>query len=70
MYFRYRKTFDNKLKDGRKQLVLTLDKELQFIVRNELLNAQNIFKNMGGTGILMNVNNGEILSLVQFQTLI
>ena len=58
------KTFDNKLKDGRKQLVLTLDKELQFIVRNELLNAQNIFKNMGGTGILMNVNNGEILSLV------
>ena len=58
------KTFDNKLKDGRKQLVLTLDKELQFIVRNELLNAQNIFKNIGGTGILMNVNNGEILSLV------
>ena len=58
------KTFDNKLKDGRKQLVLTLDKELQFIIRNELLNAQNIFKNIGGTGILMNVNNGEILSLV------
>ena len=58
------KTFDNKLKDGRKQLVLTLDKELQFIIRNELLNAQNVFKNIGGTGILMNVNNGEILSLV------
>ena len=58
------KTFDNKLKDGRKQLVLTLDKELQFIIRNELLNAQNIFKNIGGTGILMNVNTGEILSLV------
>ena len=58
------KTFDNKLKDGRKQLVLTLDKELQFIIRNELLNAQNVFKNIGGTGILMNINNGEILSLV------
>ena len=58
------KSFDKKLKDGRKQLVLTLDKELQFIVRNELLNAQNIFKNIGGAGILMDINNGEILSLV------
>jgi len=58
------KSFDNKLKDGRKHLATTLDKELQFIIRNELLNAQNIFKNVGGAGILMNVNNGEILSLV------
>ena len=58
------KSFDNELKDGRKKLVTTLDKELQFIIRNELLNAQNIFKNVGGAGILMNINNGEILSLV------
>ena len=58
------KSFDNKLKDGRKKLTTTLDKELQFIIRNELLNAQNIFKNVGGAGILMNINNGEILSLV------
>ena len=58
------KSFDRKLKDGRKQLITTLDKELQFIIRNELLNAQNIFKNVGGAGILMNINNGEILSLV------
>lgn len=58
------KSFDKKLKDGRKQLILTLDKELQFIIRNELINAQNIFKSIGGTGILMDINNGEILSLV------
>ena len=58
------KSFDNKLKNSRKQLVLTLDKELQFIIRKELLNAQNIFKNIGGTGILMDINSGEILSLV------
>ena len=58
------KSFDRKLKDGRKQLITTLDKELQFIIRNELLNAQNIFKNVGGAGILMDINNGEILSLV------
>ena len=58
------RSFDNKLKDGRDRLVLTLDKEIQFIIRNELLNAQKIFKNVGGAGILMNINNGEILSLV------
>ena len=58
------KSFDKKLKDGRDKLMLTLDKNLQFIIRNELLNAQKIFKNIGGAGILMNINNGEILSLV------
>ena len=58
------KSFDQNLKDGREKLVLTLDKELQFIIRNELLNSQKIFKNVGGAGILMNINNGEILSLV------
>ena len=58
------KSFDKKLKDGRDKLTLTLDKNLQFIIRNELLNAQKIFKNIGGAGILMNINNGEILSLV------
>ena len=58
------KSFDKILKDGRDRLTLTLDKELQFIIRNELLSAQKIFKNVGGAGILMNINNGEILSLV------
>ena len=58
------KSFDKTLKDGRDRLALTLDKEIQFIIRNELLNAQKIFKNVGGAGILMNINNGEILSLV------
>ena len=51
-------------RDGRDKLILTLDKELQFIIRSELLNSQKIFKNVGGAGILMNINNGEILSLV------
>ena len=58
------KSFDKALKDGRNTLTLTLDKELQFIIRDELINAQKIFKNIGGAGILMNINNGEILSLV------
>ncbi len=58
------KSFDKRLRDGKERLVLTLDKEIQFIIRNELINAQKIFQNVGGAGILMNVNNGEILSLV------
>ncbi len=58
------KSFDKKLKDGREKLTLTLDKNLQFIIRNELLKAQKIFNNIGSAGILMNINTGEILSLV------
>ena len=58
------KSFDKKLKDGRETLTLTLDKNLQFIIRNELLKAQKIFNNIGSAGILMNINTGEILSLV------
>ena len=58
------KSYDKKLKNERNKLVLTFDKEIQFIIRNELLNSQKIFKNVGGAGILMNINNGEILSLV------
>ena len=58
------KSFDKKLKDGREILTLTLDKNLQFIIRNELLKAQKIFNNIGSAGILMNINTGEILSLV------
>ena len=54
------KSFDKALKDGRNTLTLTLDKELQFIIRDELINAKKIFKNIGGAGILMNINNGEI----------
>ena len=58
------KSFDKTLKDGRNNLTLTLDKELQYIIRDELINAQKIFRNIGGAGILMDINNGEILSLV------
>ena len=58
------KSFDKQLKKGKDKLTLTLDKNLQFIIRNELINAQKIFGNVGGAGILMNINNGEILSLV------
>ena len=61
------KYFDNKLqkiKFQNQSLNLTLDSNLQYIIRNELIDAQLHFKNVGSAAILMNVENGEILSLV------
>ena len=58
------KSFDNYLKTNTKPLTMTLDKEIQFLVRQELLNFEKIFNNVGSASILMNINSGEILSLV------
>ena len=45
-------------------LNLTLDSNLQHLIREELMNAESYFHNIGSAAILMNVKNGEILSLV------
>jgi len=45
-------------------LNLTLDSNLQHLIRKELINAQSNFKNIGSAAILMNIENGKILSLV------
>ena len=58
------KSFDEELKKINKPLKLTVDLDIQFLIRNELLRFQNIFEAKGGAAILMNVNNGEILSMV------
>ncbi len=58
------KSFDNYLKTNNEPLSITLDKEIQFLIRQELINSEKIFKNVGSASILMNINSGEILSLV------
>jgi cell division protein FtsI (penicillin-binding protein 3) len=58
------KFFDYELKKEKKPLKLTVDIDIQFLIRQELLKFQKIFQNIGSAAILMNVNNGEILSLV------
>ena len=58
------KSFDYELKTLEEQLKLTLDTELQYIIREELNYFTDIFKNIGSAAILMNINNGEILSMV------
>jgi len=45
-------------------LSLTVDSNLQYLIRKELINAEQDFRNIGSAAILMNVENGEILSLV------
>jgi len=61
------KYFDSRLKNlGLKDssLKLTLDSNLQHIIRNELIGAKEHFKNKGSAAILMDVESGEILSLI------
>ena len=61
------KYFDRELK--KKELIhqplkLTLDSNIQHIIKKELNNALETFRATGGASLLMDVNNGEILSLV------
>jgi cell division protein FtsI (penicillin-binding protein 3) len=58
------KFFDYELKKSNDPLKLTVDSDIQFLIREELLKAKEIFKNPGSAAILMNVNNGDILSLI------
>jgi cell division protein FtsI (penicillin-binding protein 3) len=58
------KSLDQKLKNIQDPIKLTLDRDIQFLIRNELIKFNYIFNTTGSAAILMNVNNGEILSLV------
>ncbi len=58
------KTFDYELTTSKEPLKLTLDKELQYLIKEELLKSKDIFQNIGSAAILMNINNGNILSMI------
>ena len=58
------KSFDYELKTRKEPLELTVDTEIQFLIREELLKFQDIFQSKGSAAILMNVNNGNIISMV------
>ena len=58
------KSFDYELTTSNKPLKLSLDTEIQYLIREELIKFQEIFNSYGSTAILMNVNNGEIISMV------
>ncbi len=58
------KTFDYELTTSKNPLKLTLDKDLQYLIKNELLKSKDIFQNIGSAAILMDINNGNILSMI------
>ena len=58
------KSFNEVLRNSKTPLKLTVDKDLQFLIRKELMKYQEIFKSKGSASILMNVNNGNILSII------
>ena len=43
---------------------LTLDSDLQFLIRKELLKFNTTFQTKGSGAVLMDINNGEVLSLI------
>jgi len=58
------KSLDKQLKKIQQPIKLTVDKDIQFLIREELIKFNKVFRTKGSAAILMNVNNGEILSLV------
>ncbi len=61
------KFLENQLTNNKKiedPIRLTLDSNLQHLIRKELLIAKSNFNNIGSAAILMNVRSGEILSLI------
>jgi len=58
------KFFDYELKTRKEPLQLTVDTDIQFLIREELVKFRQTFQYIGSASILMNVNNGEILSMV------
>ncbi len=61
------KYFDKQLKEQKlikKPLMLTVDTNIQHIINEEMSLALKTFRASGGGALLMNANNGEVLSLI------
>ena len=58
------KSLDEQLKKIQGPIKLTVDKDIQYLIRKELIKFNKIFSSKGSAAVLMNVRSGEILSLV------
>tara|TARA_Y100000590_G_scaffold268504_1_gene301571 strand:- start:1443 stop:3131 length:1689 start_codon:yes stop_codon:yes gene_type:complete len=58
------KSYDYELRKRQEPLKLTLDTDIQFLIREELIKSKDIFNNVGSAAILMNIDNGQIISMV------
>ncbi len=57
------RSFDTSLRENSEPLRLTIDTRVQHALQDELLKAKVEFNAIGATGIIMDVNNGEILAM-------
>jgi len=58
------KSFDKQLQSATQPLRLSIDIRLQELLREELVKAYDEFKAIGGAGLIMDVNTGEVLAQV------
>jgi cell division protein FtsI (penicillin-binding protein 3) len=58
------KSFNEELTESDKPIILSLDTNLQHIIREELIVGNRIFQTQGSASLLMEINSGEVLSLV------
>ena len=58
------KSFNESLRNSKKPIKLTVNRDIQFLVRKELIKYQEIFRSKGAAALLMDINNGNIISLV------
>ena len=58
------KSLDESLKKNKEPIQLTVDKDIQYSIREELIKFNEVFNTKGSAAILMDVNNGQIFSLV------
>jgi cell division protein FtsI (penicillin-binding protein 3) len=57
-------SFDDVLHEGRRQLALSLDIRIQNILREEIARAMTDFRAIGGAGMVMDIDTGELLAMV------
>lgn len=58
------KVFDDALRESTNPISLSIDMKIQYAVRDELQKSINEFNAVGGAAVVMNIANGEIISLV------
>lgn len=58
------RSFDSVLKERHQPLQLSIDARVQFVLREELQKVVDDFTAKGATGIVMNVNTGEVVAMV------
>jgi|TARA_B100002003_G_scaffold6163_1_gene5576 cell division protein FtsI (penicillin-binding protein 3) len=58
------KFYDYELRKNDEPIQLTVDTDIQYLIREGLIKSKEIFNNLGSAALLMNINTGEVISLV------